>query len=64
MPFNPMFGWIPEQKAKLVPSTKSGTPWELVLQIKVSDRSEAMILERKIKKRGAKRYLNDSQFGV
>ena len=48
----------------IVPSTKSGTPWELVLQIKVSDRSEAMILERKIKKRGAKRYLNDSQFGV
>ena len=44
----------------LVPSTKSGTPWELVLQIKVSDRSEAMVLERKIKKRGAKRYLNDS----
>ena len=32
----------------IVPSTISGTPWELVLQIKVSDRSEAMILERKI----------------
>jgi len=39
-------------------------PWELVLQIKVSDRSEAMILEKKIKKRGAKRYIEDNQFGV
>ena len=48
----------------IVPSTKGGAPWELVLQIKVSDRSEALILERKIKKRGAKRYLNDNQFGV
>ncbi len=48
----------------LVPSTKGGIPWELVLQIKVPDRSEAMVLERKIKKRGAKRYLKDNSFGV
>jgi putative endonuclease len=47
-----------------VPSTKSGTPWELVLQIKVSDRSEAILLEKKIKKRGAKRFIEDNQFGV
>jgi len=46
-----------------VPSTKSGTPWKLVLQIEVLSRSEAMILEKKIKKRGAKRYIDD-QFGV
>ena len=48
----------------LVLSTKSGTPWELILQIEVSTRSEALILERKIKNRGAKRYLNDNQLGV
>jgi putative endonuclease len=46
-----------------VPSTKTGVPWELVLQIEVLNRSEALILERKIKKRGAKRYIDD-QFGV
>ena len=46
-----------------VPSTKHGTPWKLVLQLKVSTRSEAMILEKKIKKRGAKRFI-DNQFGV
>ncbi len=37
---------------------KSGIPWRLVLQIKVSSRSEAVSLERRIKKRGAKRFLN------
>jgi putative endonuclease len=47
----------------IVPSTKSGTPWELVLQIEVLSRSEAMVLERKIKKRRAKRFL-DNHFGV
>ncbi|MDO5979991.1 GIY-YIG nuclease family protein [Flavivirga spongiicola] len=47
----------------IVPSTKYGVPWELVLQIEVLSRSEAMILERKIKKRGAKRFI-DNQFGV
>ena len=42
-----------------VKSTKSGIPWKLVLQLQVSSRSEAMILEKKIKKRGAKRYIDD-----
>ena len=46
-----------------VKSTKSGIPWELVLQLQVSSRSEAMILEKKIEKRGAKRYIDD-HFGV
>ena len=46
-----------------VPSTKSGTPWKLVLQIEVLSRSEAIVLERRIKKRGAKRYIDD-HFGV
>ena len=44
-------------------STRGGLPWKLVLQLEVSTRSEAMLLERKIKKRGAKRFIND-HFGV
>ncbi len=47
----------------LVPSTKYGMPWKIVLQIEVETRSGAMHLESKIKKRGAKRFI-DSQFGV
>jgi putative endonuclease len=43
-------------------STKSGKPWNLIYTIEVSTRSEAMILEQKIKKRGAKRYLEDIGF--
>ena len=46
-----------------VKSTKRGLPWKLIYKIEVHSRSEALILERKIKKRGAKRYL-DNQFGV
>ncbi|MDB2494127.1 GIY-YIG nuclease family protein [Flavobacteriaceae bacterium] len=46
-----------------VKSTKRDSPWTLIHSIKVHSRSEALLLERKIKKRGAKRYL-DNQFGV
>ena len=46
-----------------VKSTKRGLPWKLICKIEVVNRSEALLLERKIKKRGAKRYL-DNQFGV
>ena len=42
-----------------VKSTKRGLPWKLVYKIEVHSRSEALILERKIKKRGAKRYLDN-----
>ena len=42
-----------------VPSTKTGIPWLLVLQIEVLNRSQALLLERKIKKRGAKRFIDD-----
>ncbi len=47
-----------------VPSTKFGVPWKLIKLFEVKDRSEALKLERIIKKRGAKRYLIDNQFGV
>ena len=38
-------------------STKNGIPWELITSFSLSNRSEAMILEKKIKSTGAKRYL-------
>ena len=40
-------------------STKHGIPWKVVYSIQVSTRTEAMLLETKIKKRGIKRYLED-----
>jgi len=43
-------------------STKFGKPWDLIHQIDFPTRSEAMLLEQKIKKRGAKRYLKDIGF--
>ena len=46
-----------------VNSTKHGMPWKIVLQIEVLNRAEAMLLENKIKKRGAKRYI-DNHRGV
>jgi len=48
----------------LVKSTKGGIPWEIIFSIDVENRSEAMKLENKIKKRGIKRFLEDNQFGV
>ena len=42
-----------------VKSTKSGLPWNLVRFFEVPARSDAMLLEKKIKGRGAKRYLAD-----
>ncbi len=40
-------------------STKYGIPWEIVQTFMCETRSEAILLEKKIKKRGAKRYLED-----
>jgi putative endonuclease len=37
--------------------SKVGIPWELVWKQEVDTRSEAMILENRIKKRGAERYI-------
>ena len=47
-----------------MPSTKSGLPWELVLTLNVENRLEALKLEKKIKKRGIKIFLEDNHFGV
>ncbi|WJS95026.1 GIY-YIG nuclease family protein [Flavobacterium johnsoniae] len=43
-------------------STKNGIPWKIIYTIQLESRSEAMNLESKIKKRGAKRYLQDLNF--
>ena len=40
-------------------STKTGVPWELLHSFSCVDKSAAMILERKIKNRGIRRYLID-----
>jgi putative endonuclease len=42
-----------------VPSTKYGVPWTLVWHRELPSRSQARKLELKIKKRGAKRFLED-----
>ena len=40
-------------------SIKNGIPWELVWVKEVESRSDAVLLESKIKKRGAERFLSD-----
>jgi putative endonuclease len=40
--------------------TKKGLPWKLIFSIECESRTEAVQLEIKIKKRGAKRYLQDN----
>ena len=50
---------LQQHNAGLSKYTKSGMPWKLIKCFETNTRSEAIILERKIKKRGAKRYLNN-----
>ncbi|MDT0688330.1 GIY-YIG nuclease family protein [Salegentibacter sp. F188] len=50
---------LKRHNSRRVKSTKHGIPWKIVLQIEVSDRSIAMQLETRIKKRGAKRFKDD-----
>ncbi|MEQ9186635.1 MAG: GIY-YIG nuclease family protein [Cryomorphaceae bacterium] len=40
-------------------STRTGAPWHLIWNSEFLSKTEASELERKIKKRGAARYLND-----
>ena len=40
-------------------SNKHGIPWILIGYVEKASRSEAMILERQVKKRGIKRWLED-----
>jgi putative endonuclease len=50
---------LAKHNSKQVTSTKNGVPWKIVYKAEVSSRSLAMNLEKKIKKRGAGRYLSD-----
>ena len=43
-----------------VKSTKTGLPWKTIHTVAFEDRSEAMILETKIKNRGISRFLLDN----
>ncbi|WP_369411549.1 GIY-YIG nuclease family protein [Longitalea luteola] len=40
--------------------TSTGIPWILITTFNCKSRSEAVVLEMKIKKRGIKRYLQDN----
>ena len=44
--------------------TSKGAPWKFIHKIVVIDRSAAILLESKIKKRGIKRFLDDIKFGM
>jgi putative endonuclease len=44
--------------------TRIGIPWKLINSFEFSTRPEAVRLEMKIKKRGIKRFLEDSDLGV
>lgn len=50
---------LAEHNAGLSRFTKSGVPWILVKLFEVPDRTSALQLEFRIKKRGAKRFLLD-----
>jgi putative endonuclease len=50
---------LKEHNAGYNRSTKHGIPWSFVKTIVVNNRTEALKLELKIKKRGAARFLHD-----
>jgi putative endonuclease len=39
--------------------TRKGAPWDLIHVIEMSTRAEAMQFEKRIKKRGIKRFIDD-----
>ena len=45
-------------------STKHGVPWKLLYVIECDDKSTAMLLEARIKKRGIRRYLSDNNISA
>jgi putative endonuclease len=49
---------IVRHNSGFVRSTRAGIVWKLVYSTKVNSRLEALLLEKRIKKRGAQRYLN------
>ncbi|MBS1555576.1 MAG: GIY-YIG nuclease family protein [Bacteroidetes bacterium] len=55
---------LSRHNAGIVNSTKNGVPWVSIWTLNVDTRTEALALERRIKKRGISRYLNDIGFVV
>ena len=54
---------IEEHNARTNKSTAKGIPWEKIYSQEVNTRGEAMKLENRIKKRGARRFLEDLKGG-
>jgi len=50
---------LDEHNSEMAGHTKKEQPWKLVWRKIVLTRNEAILLERKIKKRGAARFLED-----
>ena len=48
-----------QHNSSQVTSTKFGAPWDLKYFFQLEERAASVQLEKKIKKRGAKRYLQD-----
>jgi putative endonuclease len=55
---------LEEHNRGKTPFLATGIPWILVFSMELSSRSQAMRLEKLIKKRGAARYLTDNQITV
>jgi len=53
-----------QHNSELAGHTLKEQPWKIVWHITVETRREAMAIERKIKSRGAQRYLQDIRFGM
>jgi putative endonuclease len=51
---------IAEHNAGETKSIKNGIPWEVFFTKEVQTRKEAVALEKKIKRRGAKRFIEDN----
>jgi len=54
---------IEEHNRGKTPGMEKGLPWKIVYTMDFRTRSEAMQLERYIKKRGASRFLDDIKKG-
>ena len=55
---------IEEHNFGKTPFMKAGLPWILVYTKTFNSRAEAIVLEKKIKKRGAKRFLDDNNLNI
>jgi putative endonuclease len=59
-----LFQRLEEHNRGKTPFTRTGKPWTLIYAITCDDKSSAIELEKKIKKRGAERYLNALQENI